>query len=432
MERDTRKESEIQLSMPSVQVPAIKFIQNGKLLYVQMNIKSYIVDSSSYIVDSSRKNISLHQGFLFVVEPKGLSLPSFRIETSNEVPLDFLFHIQLSEKSLPKIHLVGEFPELYHPHFRSGFVSWTPNWTNSEWIDYEEDYLEEDLGTYILRIARSLKYEEGYIKPDARQTGNRSALNLYQSNRAFPGFYPTDDIRLPTGKMFEIKRNEKKDLSNFLLPEDHNYDKKAQKKLVKFDIKEKKPPYSPTEKEKISLPLDQFFNSSFKDHQNFSHGHEFYLTNEAFRVIKQHIHWGINTKENIHEQGGILLGHAYRDPKSGVVYAIGEQAVSGDLAQGTPSYLDVGQEAWKEMLDKVDRLGTQLQIIGWYHTHPNNLEVFMSGTDRNTQSMFFGHDWQFAVVLNPHKQIWRVFYGKNSYECRGYVLTQNALPPAND
>jgi len=83
-------------------------------------------------------------------------------------------------------------------------------------------------------------------------------------------------------------------------------------------------------------------------------------------------------------------------------------------------------ETWKEMLDKADKLleqsGSALQIIGWYHTHPNTLDVFMSGTDQNTQSRLFGNDWQFAIVLNPQKRIWCAFYGSHSTECQGYII----------
>lgn len=52
----------------------------------------------------------------------------------------------------------------------------------------------------------------------------------------------------------------------------------------------------------------------------------------------------------------------------------------------------------------------------------------MSGTDRTTQQRLFGNDWQFAIVLNPHKKIWRAFYGANSSGCRGYVLDGNHSP----
>ena len=83
---------------------------------------------------------------------------------------------------------------------------------------------------------------------------------------------------------------------------------------------------------------------------------------------------------------------------------------------------------WKKMIDRVDMMldsnpNKDLQIIGWYHTHPNQLDVFMSETDVGTQMRFFSNDWQFAIVLNPHKKLWRAFHGKNAEECKGFLIT---------
>jgi proteasome lid subunit RPN8/RPN11 len=79
------------------------------------------------------------------------------------------------------------------------------------------------------------------------------------------------------------------------------------------------------------------------------------------------------------------------------------------------------------MIDKLDLINEdnqedELQVIGWYHTHPGRLSVFMSGTDLNTQSKMFSMVWQFAIVLNPQKQLWRAFSGSKAKECKGYML----------
>ena len=46
----------------------------------------------------------------------------------------------------------------------------------------------------------------------------------------------------------------------------------------------------------------------------------------------------------------------------------------------------------------------------------------MSSTDTATQSRLFSQDWHFAIVMNPHKKIWRVFQGGNSKECKGFMI----------
>jgi len=416
MERDSQKESEIQRGMPNVQVPAIKFIPLKNLLYVQMNIRSFVVSPQS-------KEPFLHQGFMFAVESKGISLPKLRLEGDLNNSLNIFLELEMPAKSLPKIQLVGDFPTLFHPHFTSrrfGFSS-------GEWVDYKkknDEDIEKDLGSYILRVARSLKYEEGYIKPDTDQIGNEKALKWYKDNHQSDCF-PTDNVQLPSGKTFEIRQN---------LPIHGYHPSPVQHQLrrkVAFEVIESKSGYSPTENIKPDFKLLSQYNSSFRGRsEDFTLNHEFYLTETAFKVVSNYIQWGQQTQENVVEQGGILLGSAFRDSKTGVIYGIAEQAIPGKQARGTSSYLEVTHETWKEMLDDVDKLSTALQVIGWYHTHPNNLDVFMSGTDCATQSRLFGNNWQFAIVLNPHRCIWRAFYGSSSNECRGYVFETNTSAPS--
>lgn len=71
-----------------------------------------------------------------------------------------------------------------------------------------------------------------------------------------------------------------------------------------------------------------------------------------------------------------------------------------------------------------------MRVIGWYHTHPNNLGVFMSGTDQRTQATFFSANWQFAIVLNPHRLQWKAFAGEQATECPGFVC-KNFNEPSN-
>ena len=166
--------------------------------------------------------------------------------------------------------------------------------------------------------------------------------------------------------------------------------------------------------------------------ESHSKSHFLYLTDEVKEQIFTHISWKKTTSNNIVEQGGILLGNTYYDEEKCITFGIVEKAISGKSAIGSPGYLEMNHQTWKEMIDEVDLLlndnkNLNLQIIGWYHTHPNSLGVFMSGTDRNTQKNMFGNIWQFAIVLNPHRQIWRVFYGSNSEECKGAFFNSKPL-----
>ena len=80
-----------------------------------------------------------------------------------------------------------------------------------------------------------------------------------------------------------------------------------------------------------------------------------------------------------------------------------------------------------------ERRSSSLRVVGWYHTHPNGLDVFMSGTDRDTQRALFPGAAQFALVLNPHRRLWRAFRGADSDPCHAAVIVPESgtetLPP---
>lgn len=202
----------------------------------------------------------------------------------------------------------------------------------------------------------------------------------------------------------------------------------ATKKIVaskKFQIIDLSPPHQLAEKPEPQYVATSTIESDFIEGQNITH--RLFISGQARKQIFEHIGWGRNTVENRVEQGGIMVGQAFTDKEKGHIFGVVKQAITGQSARGSAAYLELSHQTWKEMIDQVDELldtnpDEGLQIIGWYHTHPNGLSVFMSGTDRATQSRLFYQDWHFAIVLNPHKQIWRTFHGKDAVECKGFMV----------
>lgn len=133
--------------------------------------------------------------------------------------------------------------------------------------------------------------------------------------------------------------------------------------------------------------------------------------------------FGKTTEKNRVEQLGVILGQVYETP--GGVVGIAEEIVMLETA-GLSAYVENTHSDWFEMHEQVERLNEQrkrkLVIIGWVHSHPNDLPVFFSGTDRATQSQYFSEYWQFGAVVNPQKKIWRVFRGGDSLPCDGLML----------
>lgn len=311
-------------------------------------------------------------------------------------------------------------PVPFHPHFK-------PEFRQGVWVDpYEKD---EGLGQLLLRIVHSLKYEPSYIDEQCRNIGNEDALLWYMRiKQKSPNFFPIDKKELPhtlhitdktltaQPKKFEIQNNQEitAPLPTYPL-------ESVPSPRKKFEIVESTPVYEPVVKSLSKI--DTFLHSDFLDPQS---GYELLITERAKNQIFEHIGWGEKTELNQVEQGGIFLGQVFKDTQKGIIYGVVEEALPGESAKGTGVYLEMDHSTWKTMIDRADQIldvhKDNLQIIGWYHTHPNHLDVFMSSTDIATQSRLFSQDWHFAVVINPHKKIWRVFHGKNSKECMGFII----------
>jgi len=160
--------------------------------------------------------------------------------------------------------------------------------------------------------------------------------------------------------------------------------------------------------------------------------HHLFILGDAAQAIDKHVGWGRTTADNHVEQGGLLIGHVYRDPARQLVYGVVGEALPAVGARSSTTFLEMSPEVWAEMLERLDdrvRDGlAELQVIGWYHTHPGELSVFMSDTDRRTQQRFFDRDWHFALVLNPQRRVYKAFQGRDASPCNVRIDEQARLP----
>jgi proteasome lid subunit RPN8/RPN11 len=152
-----------------------------------------------------------------------------------------------------------------------------------------------------------------------------------------------------------------------------------------------------------------------------------FLSSTAAESIFSHIGWGMDTSQNQVEQGGLLLGTPFMDTRTGVTWAITKSVTPALSAKGSMSALEFPHECWRDFFGELDAINAgqdlALQVVGWYHTHPRHLKVFMSATDQATQRRFFREDWQFALVLNPQSRMLRAFNGIDAQPCRGYICS---------
>lgn len=131
--------------------------------------------------------------------------------------------------------------------------------------------------------------------------------------------------------------------------------------------------------------------------------------------------------ENRKEQGGWLIGRYIFDPSGVPVQAEVTDVLEAKTECRFPGYIewDAREEIRlqqvffqrKETLAKTDpESAEQLKVLGWYHTHPNNLDVFLSSTDIETVRLKYYKPEKYSVVLNPHRGLFRAFAGGNAIE----------------
>lgn len=174
------------------------------------------------------------------------------------------------------------------------------------------------------------------------------------------------------------------------------------------------------------LVSDNFFSSNADEHWRL------YVLPDAAEQILSYIHWGTKHVKNLVEQGGFLLGRYFRDEEKKVTVCLVEQAVPAVQASGTAGYLVMQKAdllAAHGEMDKGNRgrpENQRLRMVGWFHTHPNSLDVFMSGTDRSTQSSMFAGENAVSIVFNPQRKLWKCFRSDRCQDVKGEILLNRA------
>lgn len=152
----------------------------------------------------------------------------------------------------------------------------------------------------------------------------------------------------------------------------------------------------------------------------------------AVKPLFESIAWGGRYRYGDVEQAGMLIGNYYRDctDQEVVIWADVVMVIPADPSLVNASFeaIDITATAWSKMFEDAAEFRTEnLQIVGWYHTHLNNISTRFSSVDRSTQRKAFTYEYSFGVVFNPNKGKWSAFYGPDSQECTGELLLDETL-----
>jgi proteasome lid subunit RPN8/RPN11 len=122
------------------------------------------------------------------------------------------------------------------------------------------------------------------------------------------------------------------------------------------------------------------------------------LPHAIFDQMMLHLR-GDHTTERI----GILTGRPYTKSSNG------QLLLCVDDIHATNTRAVIQKSAWKDVWARLS-VTVESRIVGWYHSHPG-YGVFLSATDRATQSLWFAQEWKVAIVVDPVRGEYQAFTG---------------------
>lgn len=117
-------------------------------------------------------------------------------------------------------------------------------------------------------------------------------------------------------------------------------------------------------------------------------------------------------RETSVELGGILLGKECLDDQTGEPFVWITGALEAKHYENTQASFTYTHESWEEITRERDQRHPDLDIVGWYHTHPD-FGVFLSHHDLFIQHNFFSQPLQVAYVVDPIRQTRGFFHWRD-------------------
>jgi proteasome lid subunit RPN8/RPN11 len=119
-----------------------------------------------------------------------------------------------------------------------------------------------------------------------------------------------------------------------------------------------------------------------------------YVDIDAMRDMETHALSNTNV-----ELGGVLLGGQYED-EDGRPFVVVTDSLRAAHYESTKGSFKFTHDTWSQITKERDEFPEELQMVGWYHTHPD-WGVFLSGMDMFICDNFFNKPLDVALVIDP-------------------------------
>jgi proteasome lid subunit RPN8/RPN11 len=106
------------------------------------------------------------------------------------------------------------------------------------------------------------------------------------------------------------------------------------------------------------------------------------------------------------ELGGVMLGGQYED-SDGKAFVLVTDSLRAEHYEATKGSFKFTHETWTAISRQRDEFAPDMEMVGWYHTHPD-WGVFLSGMDLFICENFFKRPLDVALVIDPcrHDRGW--------------------------
>ena len=99
------------------------------------------------------------------------------------------------------------------------------------------------------------------------------------------------------------------------------------------------------------------------------------------------------------ELGGVMLGGQFED-EQGRPFVLITDSLRARHYEATKGSFKFTHDTWEKISRERDQFPDELQMVGWYHTHPG-WSVFLSGMDMFICDHFFNKKLDVALVIDP-------------------------------
>ncbi|MEC9092104.1 MAG: Mov34/MPN/PAD-1 family protein [Planctomycetota bacterium] len=99
------------------------------------------------------------------------------------------------------------------------------------------------------------------------------------------------------------------------------------------------------------------------------------------------------------ELGGVILGGQHEDG-NGDPFVVVTESLRAEHYESTKGSFKFTHETWQAFTRQREQFSKELQMVGWYHTHPG-WGVFLSGMDMFICDHFFNRPLDLALVIDP-------------------------------